>query len=272
MKDAPESTKAKTNTAKSTKAAKAKPSKSSKPLAKRKSAGRLKSKFLDAYYGHPLKDMKLICITGTTGKSIVAHFVHQILNEAGQRVAVLASDAEIKTGVLHKFFSDAWKVGANYVVVTAPAESIARNAFYGLPVHCAALTDFVPAGLETPSAEEYLAAESTLFSMEPDLVILNRDDAHYDTFKAFAGRMATVTYGSDQFSDLRIDSSKLYKKGCEAHLNLNGMRFTVASFLPGEPVVHYMACAAAIATALHIAPDPIEAGIAAYAPEEAEEA
>jgi len=28
----------------------------------------LKAKLLSAYYGHPLKDMKLICITGSTGK------------------------------------------------------------------------------------------------------------------------------------------------------------------------------------------------------------
>ena len=29
---------------------------------------KIKAKLLNTYYGHPLKDMKLICVTGTTGK------------------------------------------------------------------------------------------------------------------------------------------------------------------------------------------------------------
>ena len=46
--------------------------------------GRLKAKVLGAYYGHPIKDMKLICITGTAGKTEVANFVHEILKAACQ--------------------------------------------------------------------------------------------------------------------------------------------------------------------------------------------
>ena len=53
---------------------------------------KLKARILKSYYGNPLKDMKLIAITGTTGKTIVAHFVHEILKATGEQVAVLASD------------------------------------------------------------------------------------------------------------------------------------------------------------------------------------
>ena len=34
---------------------------------------KLKARVLKSYYGNPLKDMKLIAITGTTGKVTVAH-------------------------------------------------------------------------------------------------------------------------------------------------------------------------------------------------------
>ena len=65
--------------------------------------GKLKAKFLGTYYGHPIKDMKLICITGTTGKVEVANYVHEILKATGQPVAILASEDTIKVGALHKF-------------------------------------------------------------------------------------------------------------------------------------------------------------------------
>ena len=53
---------------------------------------KLKAKVLKSYYGNPMRDMRLIAITGTTGKVVVAHYVHEILKSAGEQVAVLASD------------------------------------------------------------------------------------------------------------------------------------------------------------------------------------
>ena len=237
--------------------------KADKPTFKQRSQ-RARAKFLSSYYGNPIRDMKLICITGTTGKSTVAHLVHEILRAAGQHVAVLASDSEVKTGALHKFISEAWKAGASYVVVTAPADSLKNNVFYGLPVHVAALTDFVPASLDAPSVEDFLKSESTLFAMDPKIIILNEDDAHYPDFAHFVGKESSYTYGTTRTSTIRIDRAKLYKKGVEADLSIGSSRFTVASFLTGEPIISYMACAAAIATALHISTDVISEGIANY--------
>ncbi|MBQ8984603.1 hypothetical protein IJ098_01970 [Candidatus Saccharibacteria bacterium] len=235
-------------------------------LAKTKT-GRLKAKFLSTYYGHPIKDMKLICITGTTGKVEVANYVHEVLKAAGQPVAILASDDQIKMGTLHKFLSTAWKAGANYVVVTAEAKSLEKDVFLDLPVHVAAITNYVPASLSDEKPEDFAAAETTLFNMNPDFVVLNRDDANYPDFADFAGREGTITYGSDRFSNIQVVRSKLYKKGAEAELAIGNTSFTVATFLTGEPVVSYMAAAAAIADALHVTPEKIAEGIGNYDPE-----
>lgn len=243
--------------------------KSSKPSLKVKTQ-RARAKFLSSYYGNPIRDLKLICITGTSGKSTVANFVHEILKSAGKHSSVLASDSELKTSILHKFFADAWKAGSNYVVVTAPAESLKNNVFYGLPIHVAALTDFLPASLDSPSVEEFIESESTLFKMSPDIVILNEDDANYSSFAKFSGKETTLSYGTTRSASLRIDSAKLYKKGTEANFSLGSSRFSVASFLTGEPIVSYMACAAAVATALKISPDTIADGIANFVPESSE--
>ena len=230
-------------------------------------AGRqkLKARVLKSYYGNPMKDMKLIAITGTTGKVEVAHLVHEILKATGEQVAVLASDQPFKMGMLHKFLSDAWKAGANYVVVTVPAEGLRDNVFYGLPVTVAAMTNFVTAGLSDMDPEEYLENEKTLFDMKPEVVVLNHDDHNYDTFKEFKGSRKTITFGQSS-ADVKVLNSKLYAKGTEATMSVNSEIVTMATFLPGETAVMYMACAAAIAQGLDIKTDQMIEGIAEYEP------
>jgi UDP-N-acetylmuramoyl-L-alanyl-D-glutamate--2,6-diaminopimelate ligase len=227
---------------------------------------RLKAGILKSYYGNPMKDMRLIAITGTTGKVTVAHYVHEILRASGQQVAVLASDQPFKVGMLHKFLSDAWKAGADVVIITVPAETLRDNVFYGLPVHIAAMTNFVTASLKDMTAEEYLDDEKTLFDMKPEIVVMNRDDSNYETFADFKGEKETFDYGLTG-TDVKILNSKLYPKGTEATLSVKSEIISVATFVPGETAVSYMACATAIAKAMEIPADAIIDGIAEYQPE-----
>ena len=223
-----------------------------------------RSKLLSSYYGNPIRDMKLICITGSSGKSITAHFTHEILKAAGEHVAILASEKEFKLKTLHKFFADAWKAGANYVVVTAPPECLNKNVFYNLPIEVAALTNYLDSSLTTKTPEEYIKSGKTLFSMSPKNIVLNSDDLYFSDFQVFSGKEKTYTYGKNFHSTLRIENSTLYKKGVEATLSLGSSFFTVASFLTGEPIISYMACAAAIAASLNIDNPIIAEGIANY--------
>lgn len=224
---------------------------------------KIKARLLKSYYGNPIKDMRLIAITGTTGKTIVAHYVHEILKATGEQVAVLASDQPFKMGMLHKFLSDAWKAGANYVIVTVPAEGLRDSVFYGLPVEVAAMTNFVTAGLEDMTPEEYVETEKTLFDMKPNTVVLNHDDLNYDAFSDYKGVKKTIDFGMTG-TGVKILNSKLYAKGTEATLSINSDIETVASFIPGETTVSYMACAVAIGVAMGIEMDKILEGIANY--------
>lgn len=229
-------------------------------------AQKIKAGALKTYYGNPTKDMKLVAITGATGKTTVAHYIHEILKASGEQVAVLASDQPFKLSMLHKFLSDAWKAGANVVVVTVPAGVLRDNVFYGLPVYVAAMTNFVTASLKDMTAEDFIENEKTLFDMKPEIVILNHDDANYDKFSEFKGRMQTLDYGQTG-KDVRVLNSKLYPKGTEATLSVQSELMNVATFIPGETAVSYMACAVAIAKALGVSAQYMVDGIAEWDPE-----
>lgn len=226
---------------------------------------KLKAGILKTYYGNPTKDMKLVAITGATGKTTVAHYVHEILRSSGEQVAVLASDQPFKIGMLHKFLSDAWKAGANVVIVTVPAAVLRDSVFYGLPVSVAAMTNFVTSSLKDMEPQEFLDSEKTLFDMKPEVVVLNRDDINYDTFANFKGTKQTIDYGTTG-KDVKILNSKLYPKGTEATFSMNSEIVSVATFVPGETAVSYMACAAAIASALGVKTENIVDGIAEWQP------
>lgn len=228
---------------------------------------KLKAKLLNTYYGHPIKDMQLIAITGTTGKTIVAHYVHEILKSAGKQVAVLASDQPFKIGMLHKFLSDAWKAGANYVIITVPSKSLKENIFFDLPIQVAAMTNYITSSLKDMTPKEYLDNEKTLFDMKPEVVVLNADDANFPTFSNFRGKKQTITFGKNS-DNLKILNSKLYTKGTEASLSYHSEIIPVATFITGEVAVSYMASAAAIALALDLPTASIIDGIANYDPEE----
>lgn len=226
---------------------------------------KLRAKLLNTYYGKPIKDMKLIAITGSTGKTTVAHYVHEILKAAGEQVAVFASDQPFKAAMLHKFLNDAWKAGANYVIVTTPVESLQNNVFYGLPINIAAMTNFVTSSLKDMTPEEFIENEKTLFDMDPENVVLNIDDINYDKFEQFHGKKQTFTFGRTSL-DVKILNSKLYKLGTEATFSSNGEIITPATFVTGETAVSYMACAVAIANILEINPKKTLEGIANYDP------
>lgn len=223
----------------------------------------LKAKLLSVYYGNPIKDMKLICVTGVSGTTTVAHFIHEILGTAGHSVAVMASDQDITMGTLYKFLSEAWKANATHVIITTSLESLKKGIISNLPVHMTVVTNLNSNSDELQINSDYLAITGT----HPEIAIINQDDPNINHFTSFVGTKSTITYGQSYASNIQIENSRLYKKGSEAHINIGGTRFTVASFLVGESTIHCMAAAVAAGNALHVTPDQIADGIANYSPE-----
>ena len=222
-----------------------------------------RAKVASTLHGHPAKNLKIIAVTGATGKDIVAHFLHKILLSGNNRATlILSPDHSPLTAMnLHSYLSKSLKSGADYVVIETPASIIKNHVFHDLPIHMAILTDLPATAPDQPSSHD----ETTLFNAAPDLIVLNRDDPSFDHLSTSAAKTIT-SYGRHKDAATRINRSKLYKKGTEASIAYGTELLKVATFATGESAIHYLAAAVAVAKLLNISSDTIVDGLADYEP------
>ena len=226
-----------------------------------------KAKFFKTYYSNPAKDLKIVAITGTNGRDITAHFVQEIIKQRDDRVGLIIDPKS--TSDLYKRLFKIWKSGTDYAVVSVDSAALANHLFYGMPIHVAVITDDIN---ESPAyGAESENAKAILFNTQPDFSILNRDDANYRVFVEYPSKTATLSYGNDRSSDLKVTPGKIYKHGAEAALFYNGERFEVATYITNPNVSYYMAAAATTAFALGFQSDHIVEGIASYEPDQPKE-
>lgn len=227
-----------------------------------------KAKVASALNGSPADNLKIIAITGDTGNTTVAHFIHEILSAHQIPTALITNptDRPISAFTLYRYLSKCLKNGATHVIIEAPAPSLKKQVFHQLPLHMAILTNTVSPNTIGTDTDDLIACKAELFQNSPQFIVLNRDDPQYDLFASFSPKTSSATFGQHKESNIRINRSKLYKKGTEANLAHNSSNFDVATFAIGEEVVSLMAAAAAAASLLDIPDDIIVEGIASYEP------
>src|SRR3990167_5088026 len=109
------------------------------------------------YYGFPSRDMKIIGVTGTKGKSTVVFMVSKILESGGNKVAAVGS-LGFKIGEktwpntlkmtmpgrfrLQKFLYEAKKAECNFFVLEFPAKGIKEKGHSGIKLDCVVLKNF----------------------------------------------------------------------------------------------------------------------------------
>ncbi len=224
-----------------------------------------KRNFFKMYYGNPAKALKLILITGQNGVTTTANFVQNILRADGKKseLILLSPDQPLSFGKLQKNLSMAVQNHTHFIVIGAPAGSL--DVFSDLPLHIAAIIDTASLdAAETPEA--ILPSLTSIFQQKPTFSVLNIDDANFANLAALSSESTLISFGRSRDANIRINRSKVYKKGTEANLSTKHSAFDVATFATGEENALFMAAATAIAETLDITPDPIIDGIASYEP------
>ena len=238
-----------------------------------------RAKVVAARYGNPARDLRVIAVTGTNGKTTTVNFLNEILKEAGYKIAMFSTanieiagvqtvnDTNSTTATvskLQKFFHDAKKADVEFALIEATSHALDQYKFAGVPIEMAIMTNLTQDHLDYhKTMENYAAAKAKLFEMQPRFIVLNTDDKYFDYFNKFEASEQKITYGESDLAEVKIKSFKLYKKGSEAKLRIdNNVALEIATNLPGEFNVYNMTAAAAGAYLLGISLQDIQEGIA----------
>ena len=234
---------------------------------------------ISAKYGYPARDLKVIAVTGTNGKTTVANYVNEIFKAAGFTTAMFTTAViEIKgdrkindlnatvasTEEMQRFFRSARKADVDYVVLEVTSHSLDQHKLATVPVECAIMTNLTQDHLDYhKTMDAYAAAKSKLFANQPRFIVLNADDEWYNYFNDYEAGEHKISYGTSEGADCKIKRVKLYKKGSEAEIVFDHQtRLELATALPGKYNVYNMTAAACAAYLMYVKLDAIQEGVA----------
>ena len=234
---------------------------------------------VSARYGNPARQLKVIAVTGTNGKTTTACYINEILKEAGLKTALfttavieVAGDRQLNdlnvtvasTDRMQRFFRDAKRAGVDYVVLEITSHALHQHKLATVPIEVAVMTNLTQDHLDYhKTMDSYAEAKGKLFAGEPKFIVLNRDDEWFDFFNKFVASGQKITYGTHEEAEARIDYVKLYKKGSEANVVIDHQtKLSLATALPGRFNVYNMVAAASTAYLLGVKLTDIVEGVA----------
>ncbi len=144
------------------------------------------------FYGEVNDAIKTVAITGTDGKSSVAHLIAQALEKLQEPCGLIGTlgygrlgglvDATHttppKSRIAREYFQFE-KTGCTAVAIEASSHGIQQKRLQDLPIHTAVLTNITRDHLDYHSSvEEYIQAKAGLFfTHNPKYAVINIDDA-----------------------------------------------------------------------------------------------
>ena len=144
------------------------------------------------WYDHPSKQLKVIGVTGTNGKTSITQWLAQALDEPGHRTAVLGTlgtgftGSLVQTGYttpdapkLQTQFQELLKAGAKQVVMEVSSHALHQNRVAGTQINCAVFTNLTQDHLDYHGTmANYAEAKARLFSLAAlEHAVINLDDA-----------------------------------------------------------------------------------------------
>lgn len=216
-----------------------------------------------AYFGHPAKEMKIIGITGTKGKTTTTYLIKSILEAAGYKVGLVGT-IEVIIGDLHipannttpesfllqKYFRQMKDAGCDIVVMEVASQGLKLHRTQGFLFEIGIFTNLEPDHIgpnEHADFAEYLQCKGLLFK-QCKLGIVNGDDAHVK--EVLKGHTCQVeTYGFDSSADLYAEDLQLVDKPGELGVSFavkGQMDFKVEVPTPGRFSVYNALTAIAV--------------------------
>jgi len=194
------------------------------------------------YYGFPSRDMIVIGVTGTDGKTTTASMIYHILHNCDFPVALISTVSakigkeEIDTGfhvttpdpfLIQKFLGQMHVKGIKYVVLESTSHGLDQFRLWGINFFIGVVTNISMDHLDYhKNWDNYLLAKAKLFS-KTKAAILNLDDKSYPKLKKkVSGKI--FTYGEIN-GDFNLKNTHLKLISDEKYNQLNALAAIAAS-------------------------------------------
>jgi UDP-N-acetylmuramoyl-L-alanyl-D-glutamate--2,6-diaminopimelate ligase len=202
---------------------------------------------------YPRRPATIVGVTGTNGKTSVAHFAREIWQALGSKSASLGTlgcvvGNERHPGALttpdpvalHRMLSDLTERGVDHAAIEASSHGLAQYRLDGIAFAAAAFTNLTRDHLDYHGdMESYRAAKDRLFLelLAPGgSAILNADSPEFPRLAVLVAERShkTVAYGESAAADLRLVRRTPRPDGQSVALSLYGMLHTVELKLIGD--------------------------------------
>jgi UDP-N-acetylmuramoyl-L-alanyl-D-glutamate--2,6-diaminopimelate ligase len=230
------------------------------------------------FYGNPTKDMKVIGVTGTNGKTTITYLLEAILNRAGLAPAVVgtinyrygsdlrqAPHTTPESQDLMKQVSDFRQNGARSLVMEVSSHALDQYRADGVHFNVGVFTNLTPDHLDYHrDMERYFTSKYHLFKellpRDNGRAVINIDDAYGQRLAAMLPD--ALTCGRHQDADVSPESIEVSLKGIRGRVATPLGAIDIASPLLGDYNIENLLCAIGAAVALDLSPQAIAAGLA----------
>ena len=230
------------------------------------------------FYGNPTKDMKVVGVTGTNGKTTITYLLEAILNRADLAPAVVGTinyryGADLRQAPhttpeshdLMKQISDFRHNGARSLVMEVSSHALHQCRVDGVHFQVGVFTNLTPEHLDYHhDMEQYFASKYHLFKellpRDNGRAVINTDDAYGHRLAALLPD--ALTCGRDQDADVHPESLDVSLKGIRGRVATPLGAVEIASPLLGDYNVENLLCAIGAAVALDLPLQTIVEGLA----------
>lgn len=224
---------------------------------------------LRSAYGNPGKNLRIIAVTGTNGKTTTCMFINEMLKTAGYKTALFTTalteiDGQAQPNLRHttmpvtaeiqQFFKQAKARGVEFVTMETTSMGLDQHKLDGTKVEVAIVTNLSQEHLDYHGTmERYAAAKARLVSdFKPNFVVLNEDDEWYDFFaKRTIGKLFTFGKKAEGESKIQIGKDGGFSLG----------RTEIKLKLPGEFNIYNAAAAGTVGMILGLNSQQIKEGL-----------
>lgn len=240
-----------------------------------------------AFYGFPARQLAVVGITGTDGKTTTSNLLFQILLSAGVRAGVISTvnavigGEVVDTGFhvttpeapdVQRYLARMVAAGLTHVVLESTSHGLAQHRVTGCEFDIGVVTNITHEHLDYHGTyEAYRAAKARLFTGlaqtrqkpqgNPRLAVLNRDDQSYDYLQSVTD-VRQVAYGLGENAEVLARDVHYSPAGVQFTAVGPGFQIPVQTSLVGAyNVSNCLAAITAAVCGLGISPEAVQRGI-----------